>query len=203
MDITTANGLGLLFVGLLAGIVAVASPGPVTLSVVEVGAARGRRPGMQASFGAFGGDAFLAPIAVAMVAAGASLPDRLFLGVRYFSVVVLVAMGGALVVRPTACQALAAKVRHPGRALFLFTVLSPSAVGFWLAMLLAMPFADDATKLMWFSAGIVLASAVVNLALGLASGALGPRLSTKRRVTLSRLGGFAMVALAALAMVSL
>lgn len=182
-----------LFLGFSIGLVAVIPPGPVALSLVEVGAQQGRRGGLWGGVGIAGGDAVVASTAAVLVLFGGALPDRFFSATQVVSGLVVVALGLLVALQPDVTHGFARSITRPGRAFFLLTALTPSVFGAWLAMIAAMPFAREPVPVAAFVAGGMAASLGYHLLLGAGAGGIGHRLSPRTLVLASRLGGTAMV----------
>ncbi len=181
-----------LALGLTIGLLTVIPLGPLSMTIVGVGADQGPHQGVRAALGVVSADTLLASSAVTIVVAGQALPGTIFTTLQLASAVVLMGFGMALIVRAHELRDLVGRVRRPARTLFAMTVLSP-AIGSWFALLLASPFTGHATSLALFASGIVAASLLWHPALGAAAGHLAPRLSEHRLLTLTRVGGSSMV----------
>lgn len=167
----------LLLLGMGIGLVTLIPPGPVTLTLIELGTARGRRTGVRAGFAVAAGDVLVGFAAVATLALTTSLPPAALAVFQGASVMILVGLGLTLVFRPAAVQAAAASIVHPARSMFAICTLTPSVFGAWVALLGAMPFARNTRALVVFTCGVIAASMLWHLALGGAAGTLGSRLT--------------------------
>ncbi len=185
----------LLLLGFALGLLSILAPGPVTLTLFEVGVAQGRHRGTQGGLGIAAGDAVAALAAATLVLAGSALPTPLFAAVGLASSAALVALGLGMALRPAAVRALALGVRHPARALFLLTALTPSVLGAWVAVIGAMPFAHDRGAVAVFTLGGILASVTWHPLLGATAGTVGSRLDPATLALLTRVGGAALAAL--------
>jgi threonine/homoserine/homoserine lactone efflux protein len=181
-----------LLLGVSIGLVAVMSPGPVTIALVEVGASRGRASGLRAGLGVAGGEVVVCVLALAVVVAGAVLPRSLFTATQLVSSFLLLAIGAGLLIRPTIGHELVKRMGNPFRSMFALTALTPSVLGAWIAIFAAMPFADDPTRLAVFGTGGLVVSFVYHISLGGAAGIMGSALTDERRLVLARVGGMAM-----------
>lgn len=192
--------MSLFLLGLLVGFVTIAVPGPIAVSLVQVSVAKGRSSGIRAALGIASADALLAGVSIAVVTAGAGMAGSIFAFVQLLTAGVLVGIGLLLVLRPVRVQETAATVRHPLRAFLAITALMPSAIGGWLAMLAALPFADNPASLTAFAAGVVLTSFLWHPLVGLSAGSIGGRLTPRMLRVGTRLGGVAtaLLGLAAL-----
>ena len=186
-----------LLLGIGVGIIGILVPGPVTLAIIEIGTARGRTPGAQAGLGVAGADVTIGALPLMIVGAGSRLPGGAVGPIQLLSTLTLVVLGAGILLRPDLGGAVVAQFRHPFRSMFALTALTPSVFGAWIAMFAAMPFSNDFARLAIFGLGGVLVSIVWHLGLGTAAGSLGARLTLDRRLTLARVGGAAMLALAA------
>jgi len=178
-----------LLLGIGVGMITLLPPGPVTIALVHLASSAGRRPALRGALGIASGDLALAAPAVAIVAAGTALPDRLFTTLQFVSALALVAIGALLLVAPQLADASMENIRRPGRTMFLITALTPTVLGAWIAMLGAMPFADEPVHLLLFAGGVVLASFLWHPFLGMAAASVGGALSASARRRLSQTGG--------------
>lgn len=182
--------------GAAIGLVAVMTPGPVSVTIVDIGASRGRTSGLHAGLGVAGGDSIASAAALGLVIAGTSLPTVFFTATQLLSALVLVVVGAGLVSRPDIGHELVGRVQRPFRSMLALTALTPSVFGAWIALFNAMPFADDPIQLAWFALGGLVASFGWHLALGGAAGSMARLVTPRRRAGLARLGGFSMFAVA-------
>ncbi len=182
-------GLGLLFV---------IPPGPLAVTLVEVGVSQGRIAGARSGFGIAAGDLAVGSMAGVVVVTGGALPDAAFDAVQLTSAAVLIALGIVMVARPTAVESLADAIQRPARAFFLLTVLTPTVFGAWIAIIAALPFADDLPAIAAFVLGAGIASAAYHVALGSAAGEFGRHLSGAVMVHIARGGGVLFAGLGAL-----
>ena len=190
------NGFELLLIGLFLGFLAVVPPGPISLTLVEIGSAHGRRSGVRAGLGVATAEAAIAIVAVLIVAGlGEVLAPRALSAVQLLSTMMLFAVGLALLLRPKLCQALAIGITRPGLTMFIITVATPTVLGSWIALLAALPVDDGFRQLGFIGAGGSIASLAWHLALGAGAGTVGQRLSGPHRVVMTRAGGSTMVAL--------
>ncbi len=190
--------VSIVILGIGLGLLVIPPPGPVALTLVEIGMHQGRRKGIEGGLGVALGDVAMLSAAAAIVIAGAALPGALSVALQVASVATLLLVGGLLILRPTAAAALAERVERPLPAMFSFTALTPSVLGVWVAVLNAVPFRDSASALVTFSVGIVVASLGWHLCLAVGASALGDRLTDRRQRQIMRAGGAIMIALAAL-----
>ncbi len=186
-----------LLLGLGVGLLAVMSPGPVTLALLEIGSSRGRGPGLRAGAGVAGADLLVSSLALAVVLAGAGMPQSILSGAHLLSSAFLIAVGVGLLTRPDLGRSLVGQLTHPFRSMFTTTALNPAVFGAWIAIFTAMPFSHDAARLLTFGAGGFVVSLLWHIGLGGAAGTLGTALNDDRRTSLARTGGVAMLALAA------
>ena len=185
----------ILVLGIVFGLLTVAMPGPISVSLVQLASVQGRSSGVRAAAGIAGGDAILGIVAVVVVSMGAALPGRFFDVAQLITAAILVGFGVALLTRPLVIQERATTVSRPLRTFLLLTSLMPTALGSWLAMLSAMPFASDRRALIAFALGVVLVSAVWHPILGMSAGAVGPRLTPQVLRVGTQVGGLATLGL--------
>lgn len=183
-----------LLLGIAVGFASIVPPGPVTMTLLQLGSRHGRTPALRGALGIACGDLTIVWIAIAIIAAGSTLPPAAFLATQLLAAALLVGLGLAMLARPSACAAVVDRIERPGRAFFLITSLTPTVLGAWIALLAAMPFADDLGMLVRFALGAVIASFLWHPILAI----VASRLSDQRASTqqaLSRTGGFVMVAM--------
>ncbi len=198
------NGFELLIFGVFLGFLAVVPPGPISLTLVEIGSTHGRRSGVRAGLGVAAAEAAIAVTAVLIVAGlGQVLPELALLGVQLLSALMLLVVGIALLLRPGFCQSLIVGITRPGLTMFAITVATPSVLGSWVALLAALPVSDSLQQLALVGAGGAAASLAWHLALGAGSGSVGQRLSGPHRVIMTRAGGITMLALGLIALVAI
>lgn len=185
----------ILLLGIGFGLLTVAMPGPISVSLVQVASLQGRSSGVRAAAGVAGGDAILGLVAVAIVSLGAGLPGGLFPIAQLVTAAVLIGFGVALLARPLVIQERASTVSRPLRTFLLLTSLMPTALGSWLAMLSAMPFAADRSSLSAFALGVVLVSAIWHPLLGMSAGVIGQRLTPRVLRVGTQVGGLATLGL--------
>lgn len=185
-----------LLLGLGMGLLAVMSPGPVTLALVEIGSSRGRGPGLRAGVGVAGADLLMSSLALALVLAGSGLPPTILSGAQILSSIFLITVGVGLLTRPDLGRSLVGQLTHPCRSMFTTTALNPAVFGAWVAIFTAMPFNQDADRLLIFGGGGIVVSVLWHIGLGGAAGSLGAALTDGRRTSLARVGGIAMLAFA-------
>ena len=155
--------------GAAIGLVAVMTPGPVAVTIIDIGATRGRTSGLYAGLGVVGGDTIAALAALGFVIAGSSLPGAFFTMTQVVSVTVLVVVGAGLIGRPQAGHDLVSRIRRPFRSMFALTALTPSVFGAWMALFSAVPFAGDPAELSMFALGGLVASLGWHVTLGSAA----------------------------------
>lgn len=187
--------LVLLGVGL--GLLTLIPPGPVSLTLIQVGVRLGHRSALHGALGVAGGDTVLGLTAAALVGLGSALPGWVFGGTQIVAALLLVALGLAIARQPRRSAGAIDRIRRPGRALFVLTSFTPTALGAWVALLAAMPFAGDLPRLVLFTLGVVIASVLWHPVLGAVAATLGSRLSATGQARLTRAGGLAMAGLGA------
>jgi len=190
--------MNLVILGVGIGLLTLLPPGPVTLALVQVGARHGRGYALRGAVGIASGDMVLGAAAVAIVGLGAAMPARAFVAAQVLAAALLLGLGALLLARPAMAAASVDRIRRPGRAMFLLTSFTPTALGAWVALLAAMPFAGDPRELGLFALGVIVASWLWHPLLGTVASALGDRLDDRGQVRLSRTGGLIMAAIGAL-----
>lgn len=179
-----------LLFGFLTGLALVAPVGPVALTLFGIGAEQGRRAALAGAGGVVLADSVTLPIALG----GAGLVGGLDTGiVRWLEIV----MGAALIVvavltmiHAERARAALSAIRRPTRTLAAMTICNPMSVVAWLGLALALPASVRApVSLVWFGAGILLASAVWHGGLAAASGAFAHRLGPGPRTMITRASG--------------
>lgn len=189
-------GMETMLLGMVFGVLTVAMPGPISVSLVQVATMQGRSSGFRAGIGITGGDVLLSIGALSLVlSAGAVVPDRMFAALQLATAAFLLGFGLLLVTRPVLVQERSAEVAHPLRSFLVFTTLMPTAFGSWVATLSAMPFAADRDSLTAFAFGIVVVSALWHPAIGSFAGVIGPRLTPRALRIGTRVGGLATLGL--------
>jgi threonine/homoserine/homoserine lactone efflux protein len=190
-----------LLLGIAIGFVSIVPPGPVTVTLLQLGARHGRTPALRGALGIAFGDLTVVWLALAIVAAGSTLPPAALLATQVLAAALLIGLGLAMLARPGSCAAVVDRIERPARAFFLITSLTPTVLGAWIALLAAMPFADDVGTLVRFALGAVIASFLWHPVLALMASRLNDqRTHTQQR--LARTGGFAMVAMGVFAAAS-
>ncbi|MEM9465542.1 MAG: LysE family transporter [Actinomycetota bacterium] len=189
--------LGVLLLGFALGFLFVIPPGPLAVTLVEVGVTQGRGAGARSGAGIAAGDLAVGSAAGVVVVFGGALPDGAFAAVQIVSAAVLIALGVAMILRPTAVEAVAGAIHRPGRAFFALTVLTPTVFGAWVAIIAALPFTDDLSAIGTFVVGVGLASALYHVALGSAAGAFGRHLHGAAMNRIAQAGGGLFVVLGA------
>lgn len=187
-----------LLLGIAVGFVSIVPPGPVTMTLLQLGSRHGRTPALRGAFGIACGDLTVVWLAIAIVAAGSTLPPAAFLATQLLAAALLVGLGLTMLARPSACAAVVDRIERPGRAFFLITSLTPTVLGAWIALLAAMPFADDLAMLVRFALGAVIASFLWHPVLAIVASRLVDQRSSTQQM-LSRTGGIVMVAMGVVA----
>ena len=188
---------GVLVLGFALGFLFVIPPGPLAVTLVEVGVSQGRVAGARSGFGIAAGDLAVGSAAGLVVVSGGALPAGAFETVQVVSAIVLIALGVTMLLRPAAVEAVAGAIQRPARAFFALTVLTPTVFGAWIAIIAALPFADDLTAIGTFVIGAGIASALYHVALGSAAGEFGRHLSGVVMTRIARTGGVLFAALGA------
>lgn len=190
-----------LLLGIAVGFASIVPPGPVTMTLLQLGSRHGRKPALRGAFGIACGDFTVVWLAIAIVAAGSTLPAAAFLATQLLAAALLVGLGLAMLARPDSCAAVVDRIERPGRAFFLITSLTPTVLGAWIALLAAMPFADDLAMLVRFALGAVIASFLWHPVLAVAASRLGDQQASRQQL-LSRTGGVVMIAMGLVAIAS-
>lgn len=194
--------IGVLLLGFALGFLFVIPPGPLAVTLVEVGVSQGRSAGARSGFGIAAGDLAVGSAAGVVVVSGGALPAGAFETVQVVSAVVLIGLGVAMLVRPTAVETVAGAIQRPARAFFLLTVLTPTVFGAWIAIIAALPFADDLTAIGTFVIGAGVASALYHVGLGSAAGEFGRHLRGSVMTWIARAGGVLFAALGAVMLIA-
>ncbi len=195
--------LELAFLGFTVALVVLMPPGPVAMALVEVGVTQGRSAGARGALGIASGDIVASSAAAATLAAGAALPAVLFSSVRLGSAALFGLFGLTLLIRPGTVAAAALAIRRPGRTFFAITSATPTVFAAWFGLLGALPFIDDPASIAMFLAGAVAASATWHLTVGMAAAQLSDLLSQRVLRSATRVGGLAMLTLAATSMATI
>jgi threonine/homoserine/homoserine lactone efflux protein len=191
-----AHCMTFLLLGLALGAATIIPPGPVSMSLIQVGARGGKQSGAGAGFGVAAGDAVVALAALVIVALGAASSPSIGTALTIAGIGTLVVTGGALLCRPQAVEALALAVRNPGRALFAVTTLTPSTLLGWIAIMAAVPTTSVQARLL-VAIGIIVVSTVWHPLLGMAASGAGSRMSAQGLTIATRCGGAGLIAIAA------
>lgn len=192
---TTVMTFGVLLLGFGLGFVFVIPPGPLAVTLVEVGVRQGRRAGARSGAGIAAGDFTVGCAAGLLVVSGNVLPAGTFATVQLGSSIVLIGLGVAMLLRPSSVESAASSIRRPARAFFALTVLTPTVFGAWIAIIAALPFADDLSAIASFVTGAGVASATYHIALGSAAGEFGRHLRGSAMTWITRSGGVLFSAL--------
>lgn len=183
--------------GTAIGLIAVMAPGPVAVALVDIGASRGRRSGVHAGLGVAGGDTAAGVGALLVIALGTRMPEAFFAATQVVSASALIVIGTGLITRPDIGHRMTARIGNPFRTMFAITMLTPTVFSAWVAIFAAMPFAHDLLRLVVFATGALASSLLWHLTLGGVSGSMAAQITSGRRTTLARIGGVAMLAVAA------
>ena len=187
-----------LLLGLAIGFLTIIPPGPVTMTLLQLGTRQGRRPAVRGALGIAVGDLTVVWVALAIIGAGSTLPPLAFLATQVLAAALLVGLGLGMLARPDTCAAIVDRIERPGRAFFLITSLTPTVLGAWIALLAAMPFSSDFRALVPFALGAVAASFLWHPVLAVCSARLGDHGPTTQR-RLSRIGGVVMMVMGVVA----
>lgn len=184
-----------LLLGMSVGLITLVPPGPVSMALIQLSARRGPHVALRGALGVAFGDVVLAGVAVAVVGMGSTLPGTAFQAAQAIAAVILIGLGALLWLRPNVAEASIARIERPGRAFFLLTSLTPTALGAWVALLAAMPFAGNRPALVLFAAGVVVASFLWHPLLGATASKIGSRLTATGHTRLARSGATIMMAI--------
>lgn len=183
--------------GLLVGLALVVPIGPVSLTLIGVGAEKGRRAGMAGAAGIALADALLVGITafsadrLVRLGTGWVRPTEVGLGI-------LVGVLGLLaVVRAESARALVGRVERPTPTFLALTLTNPLSLALWAGVVLTLPPAmRSPAALLVFGAGIVTASALWHVGLGAFASWLGGRLTDRARSWSPRVAGLTMLVVA-------
>lgn len=189
--------MNIVLLGIGIGLLTLLPPGPVTLTLVQVGARLGHRSAFRGAIGIASGDVVLGIAAVGIVGLGTTMPTSVFTATQTLAAALLVLIGILLLARPSTAASSVDRIRRPGRTLFLLTSFTPTALGAWIALLAAMPFADDPRQLGLFAFGVCVASCLWHPALGALASTVGARMGDRGQLRLSRIGGVMMALIGA------
>ncbi|MCP5027713.1 MAG: LysE family transporter [Actinomycetia bacterium] len=186
----------MLFVtGFLLGLASVVPLGPVSLLLVNVGMERGPRVGVRAGLGVALGDAAMLPIVLLSA-------DRL---TRIESTQTIVELGVALILGVlglralagrTAVQAMARRITRPTLTMLTATLVSPMGMAGWLGLALLIPDGAGGLGSATYGGGIIAASLLWHLFLGIGSGTVGSFATDKVRHRLDQGSGMVMLGVA-------
>jgi threonine/homoserine/homoserine lactone efflux protein len=189
-----------LLAGLAAGLAVASQVGPVTLLLVETAATGGRRAGAAAGLGVATADLAFAAAAAATGAAAGRVLAAHHGQIRLAGAVVLaaVAVHGMVALwrhRGEPARSLAPTTRaHYARFLSL-TAVNPLTIVSFAAVAGALSLRDVSTGVA-FALGVGAGSAGWHLALSLAAGGVGARLTARVRIALGVAGRVAILAMA-------
>lgn len=174
--------------GLVVGIISLLPPGPITLSIVALGATRGSGYSTRAGIGVGVADAVVVLLCGLALAAGTALPERVYAAVRIVSLTTVAMLGIALIARTTLATGFAERVKRPVLGFSILTLSSPWVFTGWFALLAAAPFSAR-TDHVTFAVGLAVASLAYHLVLGRTAGFAAERLSPRLLARATRLGG--------------
>lgn len=184
--------------GFLTGLALVAPIGPVSLTLVGLGAEQGRRAALAGAGGVVMADVATVPIALGGAGLLAGLDAGIVRDVEIVLGLVLVAVAITTVVRAEQARAAIASLRRPTWTLAVLTACNPLSLVAWSGLALALPSSISTPQaLVAFGLGLVLASAVWHSGLAAASGTFASRLGVRSRTVLTRASGVMMLAIGA------
>lgn len=190
LDMFTSVLLG---VGL--GAVAIIPPGPVTMSLIQVGVQRRARTGAGAGVAVAAADATLALVALGVIALGAATRPGIAAATTVIGVVTMLVAGLVLALRPAAVEQVVGTIERPVLTLFGITLIAPTTLLGWIALLGAVPVSTTADRVA-IALGVMAFSAIWHPLLGLTAGRIGERASARMIRGTTRAGGVALCALA-------
>lgn len=191
-----------LLLGFLTGLALVAPIGPVSLTLVGLGAEQGRRAALVGAGGVVAADGLTVPIALGGAGLLAGLDAGIVRDVEIVLGLLLVAVAVMTVVRAEQARSAIASLRRPARTLAAMTALNPLSLVAWSGLALALPSSiSTPAALALFGTGLVLASAVWHSSLAAASATFASRLSVRSRTTLTRASGVMMLGIGAVLVV--
>lgn len=161
------------------------------MSLIQVGARRGRSTGVGAGLAVAAADATLAVVALLLIGFGAATMPALATAMTILGVTTMVASGALLMLRPKAVEALVGTITRPAITLFGLTALTPTTLLGWIALLGAVP-VDTTVQRVVIAAGVVTFSSMWHPAIGLAAAAAGRRISEQALRIATRAGGFGL-----------
>ncbi len=190
----TAQMMMVLLAGIVVGLVALLPPGPITVSMVGLGARRGSAA-RSAGFGVASADAMLIIAALVVVALGQELPHWIQTSVRVSSLVFMIAVGIVLICCADRVIGTVDRVERPFRSFWSLSIVSPWVFTGWLALLGAAPFQDETASLAAFACGMVASTWIYHMALGQGASRLSMRISETRLRHATRIGGVSTMAM--------
>lgn len=185
-----------LLLGFLTGLALVAPIGPVSLTLVGLGAEQGRRAALAGAGGVVMADGVTVPIALGGAGLLAGLDAGIVRDVEIVLGLLLVAVALVTVLRAERARAAIASLRTPTRTLAAMTACNPLSLVAWSGLALALPSSiSTPAALVMFGVGLVLASAVWHSSLAAASATFAGRLGDRSRTLLTRASGVMMLAI--------
>ncbi len=191
-----------LVLGFLTGLALVAPIGPISVTLVGVGATSGRQSALRAAGGVASADVVMMATAFSLGAVLLSAPPNVLRWIHIVLGVVLLGIGVMMIGEAAKAVEVAGRVRRPGLTLFLGTMAHPLTLIVWLGVAAAAPYAGDRLARSLFIGGLALATVVWHGGLALASAALGARMSPGFLVWGSRVAGVVVIGLGIGALVS-
>ena len=190
-----------LLFGFLTGLALVAPIGPVSLTLVGLGAEQGRRAALVGAGGVVAADGLTVPIALGGAGLLAGLDAGIVRDVEIVLGLLLVGVAVLTVVRAEQARSTIASLRRPARTLAAMTALNPLSLVAWSGLALALPSSISTPTLALFGIGLVLASAVWHSSLAAASATFASRLGDRSRTMLTRASGVMMLGIGAVLVV--
>ncbi len=191
-----------LFFGFLTGLALVAPIGPVSLTLVGLGAEQGKRAALAGAGGVVMADGLTVPIALGGAGLLAGLDAGIVHDVEIVLGLFLVAIAVLTVARAERAREAIASLRRPTRTLAAMTAFNPLSLVAWSGLALALPSSiSTPAALAMFGVGLVLASAVWHSSLAAASATFAARMGDRSRTTLTRASGLMMLGIGAVLVV--
>ena len=174
-----------LLLGVGLGAITLIPPGPVSVTLMQVAASRGKSVGLRSGAAIASADVITGAIAVAILGLSTAALPSVASSMNVAATIAMMVMGGLLIARPGGFESLAAGLRRPAPTLFALTALNPLTLLSWLAIIAAVPAANTTPQQAALAAGVMVASYCWHPFLGLVAGRAGQHItaSTTERVT--------------------
>ncbi len=185
----------LFLTGFLLGLASVVPVGPVSLLLINVGIERGPRVGVRAGLGVALGDATMLPI-VLLSADRLTRIESTQTTIEFGVALVLAVLGVRALAGRTAVAAMARRITRPTLTMLTATLISPMGLAGWLGLALLIPDGTPAFGSAIYGIGIITASLLWHLFLGIGSGTAGTFATEKARHRLDQGSGIVMLGVA-------